>query len=120
MRPQTNARGARPAAPASHYETPPESTDLPPAMAALGGDYIAELALARPDELARAIGQLARETRATAHRARAWRLFRSSYAARAERMRQERLRRWFAEAHEPTARAVSIRAALVEALEGMP
>ena len=96
MRPQRNAGGAPTTPPASHDEPLRESIDLPPAMAALGGDFIAELASIRSTSLPQALEQLSAAARATAHRGRAWRLFRLSYEAQANRLRADRLRGSFA------------------------
>ena len=109
MRPQRNAGGARSTPPASHDETRLDSIDLPPAMAALGGDYIAELAVSDPMSLGRALERLAAAAKATAHRASAWRLWRRDYQAQAKRLRAERLRDGFARGPEPTASASSPR-----------
>lgn len=91
MTPRSNAGGARSTPPAPHDEARRESLDLPPAMAALGGDYIAELAAIDPPSVAPALERLASVATATYRRARAWRLFRRDYQAQAMRLRSERL-----------------------------
>lgn len=103
MRP-LQAAGRAPKTPtASHEVTRAESTGLPPAMAALGGDYIAELALSRPQELACALRRLAAEARATASSEPGWALWRRAYEKRAERLRADRLRGCDPTRSDPTA-----------------
>lgn len=106
MRPQRNAGGAPTTPPASHDEIPRECIDLPPAMAALGGDLIAELAAIRSTSLPQALEQLAAAAKATANRGRAWRLFRLSYEAQATRLRAARLRGMFAKGRKSSAFAM--------------